>query len=75
MVFARALETGCAGQLQLSRRSFNVMDEWTKQVLTLHTTPSTAGSIELAWSGGEKHETNRREHARIATTSHSEAFF
>ena len=63
MVFARAPETGSAGQLQLLRRSFNAMDEWTKQVLTLHTNRSTPGSIEVSWSDSEKHETNRREHA------------
>ena len=45
------------------RRSFNAMDAWTKQVLTLHTNRSTPGSVEVSWSGSEKHETNRREHA------------
>ena len=69
MVFARAPETRSAGQLESSGRSFRAMDAWTKQVLTLHTNRSTPGSIELGWSGSEKHET-----MRIATTSHSEAF-
>ena len=39
------------------------MDAWTKQVLTLHMNRSTPGSVEVSWSGSEKHETNRREHA------------
>ena len=56
-------ETGSAGQLQLLRRSFDAMDKWTKQVLTLHANRSTPGSIEVSWSDSEKHETNRREHA------------